>query len=687
MPPPSSDLPVLDFQSAGLRLRVALPPGGGPRLVGFGPDASVFPAPEACSSHYAFHLQGEQAKYRYTANMGMKHHFSLPGKDLAYVSHEVRDTATALHIDWRLEGEGLEVVLHWRLFKDAPVLRATLEVANRGTSPQCLEAVAPLMLHGLNAHRQDLGWEDFLLHLPHNSWCSEAQWRAETLAGRGLSWARAQSSHRIVGSNTGTWSTKELLPMAVLEDRAHGLTWAWQVENNGSWAWELSDMDHDLYLTLGLLNEERHHWSRILQPGESFLSLPVAATCVFGGFDEALGALTRYRRAMRRPHPDCDAMPVIFNDYMNALFANPTTEKERPLIAAAAEAGCEFYVIDAGWYAPLEKGWWSSIGEWLPCQERFEGGLDGILGEIRAAGMVPGLWLELESLGVDCPLAATWPADCFFQRHGKVLAHKNRLQLDFRHPVVRAHADEVLDRLVGGHGVGYIKMDYNIEAGIGTDVDADSPGDGLLQHNRAYLDWLEKVLDRHPSLIIENCGSGGLRMDYALLRLHSIQSSSDQEDALLTARIAAAAATAGPPEQIAVWSYPLPGDSREKIVLNLVNSLLARMHLGGRPDLLDAAGRVLVAEAITLYKSRRAFLRQALPFWPLGLPKPGDTVYAAGLRHGDESLLAVWNLGGGTVDLHDILPDAGEYRICFPASAAGSWHLPPGPSARILHRP
>ena len=59
------------------------------------------------------------------------------------------------------------------------------------------------------------------------------------------------------------------------------------------------------------------------------------------------------------------------------------------------------------------------------------------------------------------------------------------------------------------------KIDYNINAGIGTEYHSDSPGDGLLEHNRAYLRWLDGIFTDYPDLVIENCSSGGMRMDYA----------------------------------------------------------------------------------------------------------------------------------------------------------------------------
>ena len=289
-------------------------------------------------------------------------------------------------------------------------------------------------------------------------------------------------------------------------------------------------------------DELDHQWHRYLKPGEIFTAVPAAVAVVPDGdlpvFDRACRAMTQYRRVMRRPHCDHENLPVIFNDYMNCLFADPTTEKEIPLIQAAKEAGCEYYCIDAGWYD--DGKWWSKIGVWQPAQSRFgDTGIVGLLDLIRDAGMVPGLWLELEAMGVDCPLVKEWPQECFYRAHGRPAVARGRLLLDYRHPTVRAHADEVIDRLVGTWGVGYIKMDFNNEQGLGTEVDAVSLGDGLLQAQRAYLDWLRAVFDRYPDLVIENCGSGGMRMDYAMLEQHPVQSISDEEDYRNMAVIAA----------------------------------------------------------------------------------------------------------------------------------------------------
>src|SRR5208337_1700827 len=102
------------------------------------------------------------------------------------------------------------------------------------------------------------------------------------------------------------------------------------------------------YLYLGGPDALHGEAWKLLRPGESYETVPVALGCVRGGFDEAIDALTRYRRnVLLRKDAFTSNCPVIFNDYMNCLNADPTTGKELPLITAAARAGCDYYVIDA----------------------------------------------------------------------------------------------------------------------------------------------------------------------------------------------------------------------------------------------------------------------------------------------------------------------------------------------------
>lgn len=338
-------------------------------------------------------------------------------------------------------------------------------------------------------------------------------------------------------------------------------------------------------------------------------------------------------------------MTSVWPDYMNGLSGDPTTAKEKPLIDAAAEAGCEYYVVDCGWYAP--GYWWDSVGEWQPSSERFPNGIEEVIDYIRSKGMVPGPWLEIGVMGIKCPLASQLPDDWFFTRHGKRVINSDRYHLDFTNPAVRKYADSVVDRLVKQYGVGYIKMDYNITTGIGTDHAADSYGDGLLNHNRAYLKWLDAVFQRYPELVIENCGSGGMRHDYAMLQRHSIQSMTDQTDYVRNGNIAAVGASVVTPEQCAIWSYPLKDGDDEEVIFSMVNAMLVRIHQSGLLNEVTGHRLDLVKEGIATYKHYRDQVPSLLPVWPTGLGQIDDSWFSYGLHGHGEMYLAVWRGVGG----------------------------------------
>lgn len=185
-------------------------------------------------------------------------------------------------------------------------------------------------------------------------------------------------------------------------------------------------------------------------------------------------------------------------------------------------------------------------------------------------------------------------------------------------------------------------MDYNIEPGIGTEYNSDSVGDGLLGHERAYLAWLDSIFKKYPKLIIENCSSGGLRMDYALLSRYSIQSTSDQDDYKRYCTISANAPSALCPEQAAVWSYPMVSGDKEEVVFNMINAMMLRIHQSGHLVNIEPERKALVKEAIDIYKQMRKDIKSALPFWSLGTSEFSDEWVSLGLKTDNTAYLAVW---------------------------------------------
>ena len=577
---------------------------------------------------------------------GTKFIVTAPGYRLKYQRHSDTRNSFGRKLEFVLidHETGTVVTCHYQFFDGISVVRCWTEVENRGTENQTLEYVSSFALTGIGKEGLKSRDEKLTLWIPHNSWQREIQWTKHKLPELGLCLNQpekiSRSSKTIGVMNSGNWSTKEYIPMGFLENTETGDSLIWQIEHNGSWRWEISDQNGHLYLQLSGPNETWSHWSKVLKPGDKFTSVPVAVGTVTGDFEKAIAEMTSYRRVIRRPNEDNEKLAIIFNDYMHCLWSNPTTEKEIPLIDAAAEMGCEYYCIDAGWYSP--GFWWDSVGEWQVSLERFPGGLTEVMDYIRSKGMIPGIWLEIEVMGIRCRLAEQVPDDWFFVRHGKRVYDRSRFQLDFRNPEVRAFADEVIDRFVNEYHVGYIKMDYNIEPGIGTEVDADSFGDGLLGHERAYLQWIDDIFERYPDLIIENCSSGGLRMDYAMLSRHSIQSTSDMDNDRMVATISANAPSVLTPEQAAVWSFPLAGDDREEVIFNMVNAIMLRVHQSGQITQISPDRKALVKEALDTYKRIRPDIRRAFPFWPLGLSKYSDPWVCMGLRTDHHAYIAVW---------------------------------------------
>lgn len=581
---------------------------------------------------------------------GNKHIVTAPGYMLLFagMKDERNDIGRKLTITQKDEVTGAKVISYLQFYEGTSTIRMYHDVINEGKEEQTLEYISSFYYLGIE--KEGVLSSDTKLALTYacHGWQKEMNFRTVSFPEMGLGQTQPTVTQRTSSTfeltNTGNWSTKRYLPMGYLENREAGTGIYWQIEHNGSWHTEISDVNDHFYLALSGPTEVQSHWFKQLKPGECFRSVPVAVGVSEADFDTAMGQLTKYRRKIRRPNADNEKLPVIFNDYMNCLFGDPTTEKELPLIDAAAELGCEYYVIDAGWYAPGE--WWDSVGEWQPSLERFPNGIEEVTAYIRSRGMVPGVWLELEVMGIHCEKARQAPDDWFFVRHGKRVFDRSRYQLDFRNPEVVSYVNEVVDRVVNQYGVGYIKMDYNMEPGIGTEINADSLGQGMLEHERAYLAWLDSIFERYPGLVIENCSSGGLRTDYAMLSRYSIQSTSDQEDYRNYATIAANAAAGLTPEQAAVWSYPMRGGDEEETIYNMVNALLLRIHQSGHMVELSPERKLLVKEGIDYYKNIRRDIRQAVPVWPLGLADSRDTWLAVALKTEEKAYLAVWRRYG-----------------------------------------
>jgi alpha-galactosidase len=275
------------------------------------------------------------------------------GSRLRYVDHsmESRRDEERLSIVQADATSGLRVTT---TFTTSPLIRAarvTTTVHNGSEEPVVLEAVSSLTLGAVVYPGEST--KDLFLHsgtgeqLAENRWTARPLWSQTALAdiNSGCHGQPGRGSVEAIG--TSTWSTARALPTGVLENSITGRSIAWQIEHNGGWRWEVDNLrDGEDSVAIVLLGPEDvdHQWAEELATGETFTSVPVSIAVAESGFIGVVAELTRHRRWLRRERNADRGSLLVYNDFMNTLNGNPTTERLLPLISAAASVGASAFV-------------------------------------------------------------------------------------------------------------------------------------------------------------------------------------------------------------------------------------------------------------------------------------------------------------------------------------------------------
>ena len=570
---------------------------------------------------------------------------------LRYVTHEVTEDALILV----QQSELVTVTSRFTAYGDTNAIRVTQTVKNVTGEPLCLE-----MANTFGFDFGDLQKEngDWFFHKFTNARYSEALPDVRSLKDLGFHWRN--NVFQVV--NVGNASSYENLPQGILEHRPRGEFLMFEIESYADWFYQITARGDRFKFQMGGPTATRHAWNRVLAPGEDFTTVPVALA--FGtSLNAVLGEMTKYRRHIKAQNESDASLPCIFNEYMHLSWDDPFASRTEALAPYIAKAGCKYYVVDCGWHNSTDYNGriYHAFGTWREDLGRFPEGIGKTAEYVRSLGMKFGLWLAPEVVGDEnAEMLSYYGDECFFQRNGKKITHGMGYLLDFRKKKVRDTLSATIDRMVTEYGCEYIKFDGCPWAGFGTEVDSTSPGDGLERHTEAFLGWVGDMMKKYPHVIFEDCFGGGMRMDYRALSMFSLISTSDQirydHYPYITANIFASVL----PEQAAVWSYPVDwtvfdGEneegvdekvSLERVVLNMVNAVLGRIHLASRIDLLSEEKQALIREGVDFYDKIREDKLRALPYLPFGFAKFGDTHLASGLKTEKKLYLAVWNLGG-----------------------------------------
>ena len=589
------------------------------------------------------HIAGENKK----SHAGVKMINSSEGARLKYVSHNLSENNLSIV----QESDLIRTNTVFASYNDTNAIRVYTEICNISSENIVVEDVSAIVVGGLTGEEavsmDKLYFTRFIQshHLecqPHRS--SFKDYGFVNYPGQPV------SQIKIAFANIGSWSTKEELPQGLIENIETNKYLMFQIESHSSWYYEISEREKDIYLYLSGANSTYGSWHKKLAKDETYRT--VTAAIAFGNNqNDVIAEMTKYRRHICG---NCDAdkkLPTIFNEYMHLSWDSPTEENTKKYAPVVAKTGIEYYVIDCGWHNE-EPGEciYPYVGQWKESISRFPNGIRATTDFIRSLGMKAGLWIEPEIIGVNCKdMLEYYDDDCFLQRHGKKILVNDRYFLDYRHPKVIDYMSETIRRMVEDYGAEYIKFDFNQDAGIGTDYNCASMGEGMELCGNAFLDWVEDMKRRFPEIIFEGCASGGMRMDYKSLATFSLMSTSDQTDYMKYPYIAANVLSAVIPEQAAVWGYPVGECAKNEInnnqiIMNMINSFLGRMHLASHLELMDESQLQLVTDGVKVYEKISEFKRNAVPYMPWGFTDYGAETVSSGIRWGDLIYLAVWNL-------------------------------------------
>lgn len=547
-------------------------------------------------------LQTKAVGDPYPANFSLGHSMrnSRTARNLRLKCQTVKQEGNQETVVTEFTSERLNAV-HYLSHEDgAPYLVSWTELSNPTTGIQRIEYLASYSLCAFSSLEEGERMEDFRLHRLQSKWSAEGKLLTNTMGELQLepSWARSGMQNIRYGQ-VGSMPVRRYFPWMVLEDSKYGWCLGSQLYHPASWQMEVYDKDDRLAVSGGLADREFGHWMKELHPGEHFVSPRAVLTACVGDPDEAAYRMTCSQQKNLDAVPESEkTLPVIFNEFCTT-WGKPDAENMKRIAAVLKGKGIRYCVIDAGWYAK-NPGDWGNPGDWNTNKELFPNGLGEATQAIRDAGMIPGLWFEMEVVGRDA-IAFTEMEERLLSLDDCPIQGGIRRFWDMRKPEVIEYLAEKVIGTLKEYGFGYLKVDYNDNIGIGCDG-AESAGEGLRQNMEASQEFFRRIRREIPEIVIENCSSGGHRLEPSMQELVSMASFSDAHECVSIPVIAANVHRAIQPAQSQIWAVLRKEDDRKRTFYSVANTFLGRMCLSGDIYDLNGAQWEAVEEGISFYQ-------------------------------------------------------------------------------------
>ncbi|WP_462353088.1 glycoside hydrolase family 36 protein [Alistipes timonensis] len=323
----------------------------------------------------------------------------------------------------------------------------------------------------------------------------------------------------------GGRSSEEAFPFFNLESEASRQGVMVAVGWTGTWFADLEKRDPSrLTLAAGMLNTDLY-----LYPGEQ-IRTPSIALMFWSG--DRMNGHNRFRRLVLAHHsrkvdgspfyPLCSAFnyrdPQPCGEY-SCLTADWAVAMVRRY--SMFELTPDVFWLDAGWHTGAGdfrhgKSWANTTGNWTVDRERFPEGLKPVSDAVHETGAKFMVWFEPERVVKGTQWATEhkeWMLDTEWPEGSE---QSTWYLFDLGNDAACDWLCKYYGDLIEENGIDYYRQDFNMLP-TGYWRDADEPGrSGIkeIRHIENLYKFWDYLLDRFPGLLIDNCASGGKRLDW-----------------------------------------------------------------------------------------------------------------------------------------------------------------------------
>ena len=297
--------------------------------------------------------------------------------------------------------------------------------------------------------------------------------------------------------------------------------------------------------------------------------------------------------------------PVLINSWEAAYF-DFTGDTIVEFAKEAKALGIDMVVMDDGWFGKRNDDN-SSLGDWYVNEEKLGGTLTKLIERVNAEGVKFGIWIEPEMVSEDSDLYREHPDWAITIPGRKPVRSRNQLVLDFSRKEVR---DEIFKRIcavLDQGNVEYIKWDMNRSL---ADIYAPNV---TYDYVLGVYDFLEKLTNRYPDILIEGCSGGGGRFDAGMLYYTPQIWCSDNTDAINRTRIQYGTSFFYPVAAMGSHVSAVPNHQTGRVTSMHTRGVAAMSGTFGyelNPALLNAKEKAEIRAQLAQYREYQELIRE-----------------------------------------------------------------------------